>query len=390
MRLGLRRFPLAYQPLRWANRIGRPRVRKSFCDLARSVIPASVKWGPPKGYSSDYERLRLAPAEGRIVLTDQGSPELPKPSIMLLCKRNQHLEQPWPIFWSRHRKARLVGTSLAHLNGNKQMSVEAGYGRRRVFSDPAYNYFVASPPVCLSGAWTSLVSNWWSNDGPQPYAHWLLDALPRLAVLSEFPASTGILIPPHKLPYVTQSLEMLRLIDRCRHTPERHLEIDDYYFSSPTSMIVCYNPYAVEFLRRSFLPLARENSALPKRFFIRRTSYGRNMVNEQEVLDFFRKLGWAIVDTGQMSFLEQIQLFAGAEAIAAVHGSSTANMVWCSRGCKVLELFASSYMAGDQEWIAQCVHAEYHFMIFPSDHKLNALIDLQGVGQKLRQMGLKL
>ena len=32
--------------------------------------------------------------------------------------------------------------------------------------------------------------------------------------------------------------------------------MENYYFSSPTTMISCYNPYGVNFLRSRFLPLA--------------------------------------------------------------------------------------------------------------------------------------
>jgi capsular polysaccharide biosynthesis protein len=141
-------------------------------------------------------------------------------------------------------------------------------------------------------------------------------------------------------------------------------------------MIVCYSPYTVAFLRSSFLHLAELAPIMPRRFFVRRTSYARNMVNEQEVLDFFQNAGWSIVDTAAMGFKEQVQLFAGAEAVCGIHGSGLANAVWCPVGCKVIELFADSYLAGDQEWICQCIKAEYHFLIFPSDHKLCAVVDL--------------
>jgi hypothetical protein len=49
-----------------------------------------------------------------------------------------------------------------------------------VTDDPAYKYRVgnADRPVNLQGNWTSLVSRWMSTDEVQPYAHWVLDALP--------------------------------------------------------------------------------------------------------------------------------------------------------------------------------------------------------------------
>jgi len=307
---------------------------------------------------------------------------------MLLCGRKQHQEQPWPIFWSRHKNARLVGSSLAHVNERRELCAEAVYGQARAEDDPAYRHLAIRSPVKLSGPWTSVISKWMSNDMLQPYAHWLLDALPRLASLREFPADVRILVPPHRLAYQVESLRLLGLLDRCRWTGEQHLLVEDYYFSSPTAMVVCYNPYAVEFLRSSFLPFARNAPPMPARFFVRRTSYGRNIANEEEVLAFFRDAGWSVVDTAQLSLTEQIRMFAEAEAVCAIHGSGLANAVWCGPGCKVVELFADSYLAGDQEWICQCVRAQYKFVIFPSDHKMNAIIDLARLKSELGGLGL--
>lgn len=377
---------MLHRPLRWLNRAALPALAHGMLNVLRVIIPRSVSFGLPQGTFSQLARLEQGQCEGRIVLRDQGSPWLPQPSLLLLCGRQQHLQQPWPIFWSRHRHARLVGTSLALLNEKKELCVEATYGPQRAHADPAWWQVVWQKPVELSGPWTSVVSKWFPLDTPPPYAHWLLDALPRLAVLSEFPPETGILLPPFKPRYQVETMQLLGLLDRCRWTEERHLRVEDYYFSPPTSMVVCYNPYAVNFLRSTFLPRVSPAST-PKKFFVRRTSYGRNMVNEEEVLQFFAGLGWAIVDPAQMSFTEQIQHFAGAEAICAIHGSGTANMVWCRPGCKFLELFADAYLAGDQEWIAQCVKVDYGFLIFPSDHKLNAWVDLELVKSRLQAMG---
>jgi len=74
------------------------------------------------------------------------------------------------------------------------------------------------------------------------------------------------------------------------------------------------------------------------------------MANEAEVLEFFEKAGWTIVDLVNLSFAEQIAWFAGAEAIAGIHGSGMTNTLWSPRGCKIIELFCDQYIAGDAEW----------------------------------------
>jgi capsular polysaccharide biosynthesis protein len=112
------------------------------------------------------------------------------------------------------------------------------------------------------------------------------------------------------------------------------------------------------------------------------------MTNEAEVLEFFEKAGWTIVDLVNMPFAEQIAWFAGAEAIAGIHGSGMNNTLWSPRGCKIIELFSDQYIAGDAEWTAQCTGAEYHSLIFPSDLRVNAIVDLDRVRAALKSAGL--
>jgi Glycosyltransferase 61 len=390
LRLRLRQYPLVHRPARWVNRSLRPAVGKLAARALRRIIPGVPTRGRPRGLFSECALLSGNPPtiEGGIVLTDQGCPALPSDSIILRCGRNQHREQPWPVFWSRHRNARLIGSSLIHFNARGEMSIEAAYGLKRIQNEPGWSYYTLKPPLQLQGPWTSVIGQWLRNDTANPYAHWLLDALPRLALLKHFPAETRILIPPHLFKAQAESLQLLGVENRCRKTPEQHLRVEDYWFSSPPSMIVCYSPYSVEFLRSTYLPMASNGASTPARFFVRRTSYGRNILNEREVLEYFERVGWTVIDTATLSFIEQIQWFAGAEAVCAIHGSGSANMVWCSPGCKFIELFPAGYLAGDQEWIAQCVKANYHFMIFPSDYKLDASVDLTRVNQKLRALKL--
>jgi hypothetical protein len=389
-RFRLRQYPLVHRPARWVNLTLRPSVRNMAARALRKIIPASSTFGQPRGLFSEYQLLCDDPSaiKGGIILTDQGSPSLPSDSIILRCKRNQHLEQPWPVFWSQHRNARMIGPSLIHLNQCGEMSIEAAYGLKRIQNEPGWYYFAVKRPLEISGTWTSVMGQWMRNDMKSPYAHWLLDALPRLALLKHFPAGTGILVPPQLLKAQVESLQLLGVWERCRKTPEQHLLVEDFYFSSPPSMIVCYSPYAVEFLHSAFLPKAAHAGPTPKRFFVRRTSYGRNMSNEREVLEFFERIGWTVIDTAALSFVEQIRWFAGAEAVCAIHGSGSANMVWCSPGCTFIELFPAGYLAGDQEWIAQCVKVDYHFMIFPSDYKLDALVNLAQLKEKLSELKL--
>jgi capsular polysaccharide biosynthesis protein len=388
LHLALRRYRGIHSLLLALKRAG---IR--FNILALEVIrrlPGPANLGFAKGFYSDLELLQAQKLDGRVVLLDQGNIEAAPDSLLALCGRGQHQQQPWPVFWTHHHEAELIGASLAHIDAKRRLCKEAVFYRMGK-EDPAYFYSrYRSKALELEGNWTSLVSVWMPTTHSRAYGHWILEMLPRLALLKEFPPDTQIIVPPFRLRYELESLEMLGLYDRCRWTSEQHIRIENYYFSAPPSMIACYNPYAIHWIRDAFLPLVKDDDRpTPARFFVRRHGDLRNMVNEAEVLAFFRKIGWEIVDAAALSFAEQIRYFSRAEAICSIHGSGFTNALWCKPGAKLLELFADTYLASDAEWIAKCIPPTVHrHLIFPSDHNINAIVDLDRVRNSLRELDL--
>jgi hypothetical protein len=385
----LRRLPLIHRPLKWLRRVALKRVTDGLLELSRLLSTPWPRWGPAKATFSILELLRAKVVQGRIVLETQGEQSLPDHSIQVLCGLTQHAEQPRPIFWSHHREARLVGASLGLMDGKKQIAIEAAYGQRFFRNDPAYRHLTLPAPVPLAGNWTSICSHWTPNGGVPTFSHWLLDALPRLAVLDELPTDTRILVPRALAGYQKESLKLLGLSDRIRHTPERHLLVENYYFSSPTTMISCYNPYGVNFLRSRFLPQADPAYSAPKKFIIQRKGKSRGIKNEPEVNNYFRGLGWEIIDTEKLTFAQEIQLFSGAEAIAGILGSGFTNCVWCQPGCKVITFIARSWLDGWVEWICGVAQLDYRYQIFADDHAMMATVQVDEVKKLLRSLGLE-
>jgi hypothetical protein len=53
--------------------------------------------------------------------------------------------------------------------------------------------------------------------------------------------------------------------------------------------------------------------------------------------------GYTIVDTGNLSFQEQVSLFRGAHSIVSCHGAGLANLCFVEAGTRVLEIFSPFY-----------------------------------------------
>ncbi len=363
----LRVWPRIHRIGRWLRRTLWGSLVEAFWEFARHFFARNPRLGPPLKTFSIYQALRYGwpRFNGRIVLHDQGVPKLAVDSLLVKSGLEQHLEQPWPIFWSEHADARLISESLALLLPDKVLCVESAYNDKRWRSDPASRFLRLPPPTRLRGNWTSIVSKWVPNRGFPVYGHWLHDALPRLALLPEFPPDTQIIVPPDLKPYHKESLQLLGLWDRCRPSPEAHLEVERYFFSSPVCLIDCYNPYAVHFTRKALLPKADRNYSGPKKFFMQRTSKKRSIQNPEEVAAFFRSKGWEVVRDVDLTFAQTIKLFSEADAICSQQGSNMSNVLFCRPGCVVMHLVPDVNVDGWIDWIAEVCELNYHFSIVP-------------------------
>jgi capsular polysaccharide biosynthesis protein len=201
--------------------------------------------------------------------------------------------------------------------------------------------------------------------------------MPRLAVLDRLPPDTRVLIPPNVQAFQLEMLGWLGLDDRIRRAAEKHLLVEDYYFSVPTAMTGCTNPYAVQFLRDRFLSRADRSFDGPEKIYVLRQDKSRGVVNEREVVSFLSERGWTAVDPEGLSMARQIRLFAGARAVCGVHGAGLTNIVWCDRRCTVVELFADNYLNGCFESITACLDVEHRYLIFPGDedHRVRVALD---------------
>jgi len=351
----LRRWTWLYDFLRWFKR----HLTRLWVEIFR-FSGSGYQWGSAGGFYSGIDQVERGERPGRLCLRGQVLPPLQKPSLIEAANMEQNGRQPWPVFWLTERQARLVGPSLALMNSNKELLIESVFGKEFCRRDPSFNYVRLTEPVYLPGCWTSLIHCW--SEG---YYHWIMDALPRLALLDEFPPDTGILVRGPLRPYQKESLKMLGLLDRVRVTSEQHLMVEEYWFTSPVGMTGCTNPHAVHWLRDRFLPQGVK-AATPARFCIRRRGKTRGIRNQDELWDLLARLGWVVVDLEDLSFSEQITWFNHAECIIGEHGGGFTNVVWASPRVRLVELCADRFLNGCYEAIMNCIGGKHAFRIYPA------------------------
>jgi capsular polysaccharide biosynthesis protein len=343
---------------------------------------ALTRLGPPRGTFSAWEKLQRGEVEGQVILKEQHIGSIASDAMRIQSGLGQDGHQPWPIFWTHEKEIRLIGKTLVPTDHAKRACLEAMYCEHH-FSDPAFRTLTLPKAKRMEGAWTSLTSRWWH--GSASYYHWLMDALPRLAVLETLPPEIKVIVSPGLAPFQRDTLKWLGLERRYEETVETHLLVEDYYFSAPTAMTGCTNPYAVEFLRTRFLPKADPDIERPRKIYITRKGKTRGIVNEAEVIALLVRDGWQVVDGEGLSIAQQIGLFSAAEQVCGVHGAGFTNILWCPPGCRVIEIMADTFKNGCYEAIAACLNMRHSALVFAGDTSDRVTVDLGVLQRHLAQ-----
>ena len=203
------------------------------------------------------------------------------------------------------------------------------------------------------------------------YFHWIIDILPRIALLYQAGIDPktlhGIWINQASQPFQQETLNILGI------SPEKIIASDDHPHIQAEELIVpsfsghlgWLPPWGLKFLRETFLPpLLNRSNAYPKRIYIRRTgARHRRVLNEEAVIDYLQTRGFVPVSLEELSFSEQLNWFASAEAIVAPHGSGLTNLVFCSARTKVIELFSPNYIRHYFWVISQQLQLEHYYLV---------------------------
>ena len=126
----------------------------------------------------------------------------------------------------------------------------------------------------------------------------------------------------------------------------------------------------------------------PKVFISRRKALGRRIANENEVIEALEPLEFLTYILEEMSYLEQVKLFAQAKVIVAPHGAGLTNLIFADNPI-ILELFGA-YVGREFANLARGMGFKYGCLGCPSPRgevrqkdgdmvvNVNELLDLLG------------
>jgi hypothetical protein len=319
------------------------------------------RFQPLRGYFSAYQLLKKKKISGAILKERQSTRADIAASINERAGYNQHAPEAWPIFWTLSENSRLTGQYLLWRDYESKGCLEASYGftkRMNIRSQRFFDNAYLDKPEKLSGAVTSLLTNWTSGNN---YYHWIIDALPRLAIRESLPETTRIIIPNSSMRFVQESISLLGLEDLCIIPTSNHLICERFYFISPTAQTGHWNPFAYDWLRRKFSTYFSSSSSISRLFFTRK-GCKRIPNNIGEIEALFERNGFYIVDAGKLTMIEQIALSSSARCIAGLHGAAMTNLIWSKKQIPILEIFESTYLNACYENIAVYNECYYHYI----------------------------
>ncbi|MDJ0515226.1 MAG: WcbI family polysaccharide biosynthesis putative acetyltransferase [Trichodesmium sp. MO_231.B1] len=187
--------------------------------------------------------------------------------------------------------------------------------------------------------------------GTPNYCHWMFDTLPRIELMRlagiDINTIDKFVMHMFQAPFHLQTLNLLgipkeKVIDTKNHP---HIIAENLIvpsvFMHPANAA---SGWVIEFLRKLVLGNKPVKTHRNKRIYISRTGASkRRIINIEEVENLLDNYGFQTVKMDSMSVVEQAILLSEAEAVVGTHGAGLTNIVFCSPGTKVVEIFSPLY-----------------------------------------------
>ena len=191
------------------------------------------------------------------------------------------------------------------------------------------------------------------------YGHWLFDSISRLLIILKKKNSNKfdyLYVPSFKYKYQKEMLRYLKISSKKIISSEKNKYIEG------TEVICTNHPFEHRFdkisksiikeIRNTFLKFGtKSNIKCHKKIFIERdyskfnlrgdlSKYKDNriLINNNEVKNYLKKNGFKSYKFNSLTFADQIKIFSKAKIIISMFGAELSNLVFCSKGTKVIEI----------------------------------------------------
>jgi hypothetical protein len=215
--------------------------------------------------------------------------------------------------------------------------------------------------------------------GSNNYYHWMYETIPKIHLLEQSRIGTNsFILKGENLSFQSETLSYLNI------RKENIINTYDNFHIEAENLVVPSQPlwptkWAYDFLRNIFLKEFTNPNFTPKRIYISRNKT-RRILNEDQLIDLISKYGFIKFELENMSVVEQVKLFSGAEFIIAPHGAGLTNLTFSIPGTKVLEIFPPTFIHCYYWLISSFGNLDYNFVVGDFGERDTNLLQYQWPG----------
>lgn len=244
------------------------------------------------------------------------------------------------------------------------------YGHR-VFAErhehPLFARYTLPPVKPLQG----LVCLLATQHGDYNYFHWMFNVLPRLELFrmagTDLDSVDAFIVNRLRFSFHSETLLHLGIpLNKVIESHDTlHVRVENLLITPSLRAGFHMAEWVCSFLRRKFLESksGKKCHGARKIYISREDAENRKIVNESECISLLVSAGFAKVTLSGMSVEEQVSIFSSAVAIVAPHGAGLANLVFCSPGTRVVELFSPAWLRSFYWELSNCVGLDYYYLV---------------------------
>lgn len=333
----------------------------------RRLQMSSEKLGPPKGLVDIEDYTRRCSLEN-VQVCPQVLDALPKQEFepfdhqLQLCRSEKFVPtMVLPADVTVMPKGRVFGINgLVITEEDRVIRETLGSFRGRIDPHPIFRSIRLPRVTHFPGRLAVMGYNY-----AHGYYHWMLEILPRFEILRRSGiAYDGLYMSPLVTSFQREALELIGFdAKRALWSNTRtHVKADQLVVPSLPGAPGQIPRWVAGYLRDVFLP--KQAFAQTERILIsRRKAARRRILNDEQVLASLRPFGFREVILEDYTVREQAKLFASAEWVVATHGAALTNLVFCSPGTHVVELFAPSRYFNNFQVLSHLMDLQYHGLL---------------------------
>lgn len=216
--------------------------------------------------------------------------------------------------------------------------------------------------------------------GYDNYSHWLLDIIPKIKILSEVYSLKKIdYFYFTKLNrFQKETFKVLKL------NPNKIINSKIYKHCLIENLFFCTHPnylkgtistahsnipkWIVDYLRKKFLTSNIKKNLKYKKIYIDRSDSSYNhckLINDEEIKKYLKNKGFKILKLSKLNFKQQVSIFKNCEIVIGPHGAGMANLIFCKKKTKVLEIKNVGHPNKVYQKISQLNNLEHQFIMLP-------------------------